>query len=87
MNRLRGDSLEQDIFELVNPAGKSATDEQIQAIVLTREVEKGGIFINNERKKNNLNELPCVFVDIVNISENSENDNKFANKMSSSLIR
>ena len=66
--------MEQDIFELVNPAGKSATDEQIEAIVLTKEVEKGGIYINGERSKNNLNELPCVFVDIVFISENESEE-------------
>lgn len=46
---LRGDKFEIDIFELNDPAGKAATDKEITACVLTREVEKGGAIINAKR--------------------------------------
>jgi phosphopantetheine adenylyltransferase len=31
-----------DVFELVDPVGEAGTDQQIEACILTREVEKGG---------------------------------------------
>ena len=41
MIRLRGDSIELDIFELTDPIGKAGT-EKCDACILTKEVEKGG---------------------------------------------
>ena len=46
LRRLAGNDIELDIFVLRDAAGKSATDTEIQACVLTKEVEKGGQFIN-----------------------------------------
>ena len=66
-SRLSEPSLMVDIFELVDPAGRAATDEELQACILTRETEKGGVFINNKRAENGLNALTPVFVDIVDI--------------------
>jgi pantetheine-phosphate adenylyltransferase len=39
--------LEVDIFELNDPVGRAGTDLEIEAVVLTREVEKGGKMIND----------------------------------------
>ena len=74
-----------DIFALSDPAGKSATDDQLDAIILTREVEKGGEIINKLRSDNGLKSLPCVFVDMILVTDKEQE--KFSNKMSSSLIR
>ena len=35
-----------DTFELLDPVGKAGTDPQIQALILTREVERGGLMVN-----------------------------------------
>lgn len=85
LRRLNGDKFEVDVFELQDPAGRAGTDEQITACVLTPEVMAGGDIINAKRKENGLPELALVVVDLVNISDSD--DGKFANKMSSTLIR
>ena len=86
LTRLMGpDKTVFDIFELNDPAGKAATDDTLDAIILTPEVAKGGDFINNARKENGLPELPLVFVDMIMFEDSV--DEKFSNKMSSSLIR
>jgi len=53
---------------------------------LTPEVAKGGDMINNQRKDNGLEPIELVFVDMVKV-EDTANDAKFSNKMSSTLIR
>ena len=87
MGRLCGDNLEVDIFELQDPAGRAATDEQISACVLTLEVAKGGQMINDKRKENVLPELAIVIADMVKVSDSEDDEKKFSNKMSSTLIR
>ena len=88
MERLLGkDKVELDLFELTDPAGKSATDADLDACILTRESEKGGLWMNNARKQNHLKELPFVFVDMIMVSESQSGTPEFSNKMSSSLIR
>lgn len=42
--------------------------------------------INNQRKDNGLEPIELVFVDMVKV-EDTANDAKFSNKMSSTLIR
>jgi phosphopantetheine adenylyltransferase len=49
------ESLTIDIFALEDPAGQAATDDDLQAVILTKEVEKGGHFINDRRKENGKN--------------------------------
>jgi phosphopantetheine adenylyltransferase len=43
--------LDFNVFELIEPCGVGATLPEIQACVLTREVEKGGLMINNIRRE------------------------------------
>ena len=83
---LRGPEFSTDLFELNDPAGKAATDQEITACVLTREVEKGGAIINGKRQENGLEELELVFVDMILAKEGQE-EKKYSNKMSSTLIR
>mmetsp|Transcript_1325 Transcript_1325/g.1710 ORF Transcript_1325/g.1710 Transcript_1325/m.1710 type:complete len:224 (-) Transcript_1325:168-839(-) len=48
LSRLRGpDKPTADIFELNDPAGRAATDPEIEACILTPEVRKGGDIINS----------------------------------------
>jgi phosphopantetheine adenylyltransferase len=54
LERLCGPSMVLDIFELDNPAGKAATDKELEACILTKEVSKGGQIINGMRSDNNL---------------------------------
>lgn len=37
------------IFELADPIGPTGTDSELEALILTREVEKGGKMINDTR--------------------------------------
>ena len=86
MARLRGEEgLKVDIFALEDPAGQAATDDDLEAVVLTKEVEKGGHIINQKRSENGKNELQFVFVDMILVSD--DQDPKFSNKMSTTLIR
>ena len=85
LQRLRGTTkIELDIFELVDPCGKGATEPDIDAVILTKEVEKGGHMINSQRKENGFKELPFAFVDII-FSEGKEGD--MSAKTSSTYIR
>ena len=53
------------VFELNDPMGVAAYEPDLQAVILTREVEKGGVMINEVRAKNNLQPLELVFVDMI----------------------
>lgn len=87
LHRLRGTTnFEYDIFELVDPAGKAGTESDIDGVILTKEVEKGGHFINERRKENGLSQLPFAFVDLV-FAEGDKDGQNMENKISSSLIR
>ena len=72
LTALRGVSFEIDIFELNDPAGKAATDPEIQACILTKEVEKGGAIINEARTQNGLGQLDLVFVDMILAKDGEE---------------
>ena len=41
-------------FELSDPVGPSGTDPSLEALILTREVEKGGKMVNDARVANSL---------------------------------
>ena len=56
--RLFGNTCEIDIFALCDPAGKAATDDKLNACILTRETEKGGAMINAKRRS--LSELTSI---------------------------
>jgi len=45
------------IDRITDPIGPSGTDEDLQCIVVSKETEKGGQFVNQARLKNGLNEL------------------------------
>lgn len=48
-----------------DPVGVSGTLVELEACILTREVEKGGKMINDVRFKNGLKPLDLVFVDMI----------------------
>lgn len=76
------------MFELVDPAGKAATEPIIDGVILTKEVEKGGHFINQKRKENELSELPFAFIELVFESgEDITSSQNMDMKISSSKIR
>lgn len=57
--------LKVEIFELQDPVGIAGTNPDIEACILTREVEKGGLMINTARMANGLNQIEQVFVDMI----------------------
>ena len=57
--------LDCNVFELTDGCGVGATLPEIQACVLTREVEKGGLMINSIRREKGFPECELVFVDMV----------------------
>lgn len=61
-------------------------------MILTEETKKGGEFLNQERKKNNLTEIPLVFTNIIYTTkeyfkENCNHEANFNSKISSSFLR
>ena len=42
-------NIQVDIFELNDPVGSAGSDATLEACILTREVEKGGLMINQAR--------------------------------------
>lgn len=77
--------LEVEVFELSDPVGVADKYEDLEAVILTREVEKGGQMINDARAKVNMKPLDMVFVDMI-LSEVGSQEN-FSNKTSSTRIR
>lgn len=76
------------VFELEDPVGWAGTDEKIEALVLTREVERGGKMVNDARAANGLYELRLVFVDMILASvTEGERATQFSNKISSTYVR
>ena len=58
----------------------------MQALVLTREVAKGGTMVNEARERNGLKPVQLVFVDMI-LSDIVEGGAEFSNKTSSTHIR
>ena len=56
----KNEELELDIFELIDVAGKAATDTEVEACILTQETAKGGEMINDLRIKNGLKPVTTV---------------------------
>ena len=76
------------VFELEDPVGLAGTDEKIETLVLTREVEKGGKMVNDARVANGLYQLRLVFVDMILASvTEGERATQFSNKISSTYVR
>lgn len=73
-------------FELDDPIGPTGTDEDLQALILTREVAKGGTMVNSAREANSLKPLRLVFVDMI-LADVTKEDSSFSNKTSSTYIR
>jgi pantetheine-phosphate adenylyltransferase len=75
-------------FELEDPVGPTGTDPDLEALILTREVEKGGAMVNEARAKQGLRSLKLVFVDMI-LAVVSEEDrcHQYSNKTSSTFIR
>ena len=53
------------IAPLTDPVGPTGTDPDLDALILTREVEKGGQMINQIRTQNGLKPLELVYVDMI----------------------
>lgn len=68
-----------------DPVGPTGTDINLEALILTREVEKGGKMVNDSREKNGLRPVQLVFVDM--ILSDIEEKSQFSNKTSSTYIR
>ena len=79
------------IFELSDPIGPTGTDPELDALILTREVEKGGKMINDKRQENGLKLLELIFVDMIisdfKVAEHQLMQSQFSNKTSSTYIR
>ena len=80
--------LEQKVVGLTDTAGPSGTDDDLQLLVLSQETIKGGPYVNEVRKTNNLPELDVHVIDMISddvsdLAESFHSDNK----MSSSAQR
>ena len=80
-----------EIVELLDPVGIAGSSPEVQALVLTREVAKGGDMVNQARVKNGLGELDLIFADMiiaaVEATDASPRTHNFSNKTSSTTIR
>ena len=66
------------IYDTVDMAGR---EKNLNCLIVTTETYKGGLYCNEIRKKNNLDEIDICTINVINI--NLDN----GNKISSSLIR
>jgi predicted metal-dependent HD superfamily phosphohydrolase/phosphopantetheine adenylyltransferase len=66
------------IYDAVDMAGR---DKDLKCLIVTTETYKGGLYCNEIRKKNNLNEVDICTINVININLDD------INKISSSLIR
>ena len=82
----RFSNLQIEIHALNDPVGPAGTDPNLQAIILTQEVAKGGKMVDEIRQANGLEPLKHVLADMILVSKDEEGS-KFSNKMSSTLIR
>lgn len=71
-------------YEIQDVCGPTATIEEIDALVVSAESEKGGAFINNERQKKGWHPLFVHRIDVV--GGGSESDN-WQGKLSSTELR
>jgi len=46
-----------EIVRIVDPIGPASTDADLQCIAVSKETERGGVNVNEARKKNNLDVL------------------------------
>ena len=66
------------IYDVVDMAGR---DKDLKCLIVTTETYKGGLYCNEIRKKNNLDEVDICTINVININLDD------INKISSSLIR
>ena len=66
------------IYDAVDMAGR---DKDLKCLIVTTETCKGGLYCNEIRKKNNLDEVDICTINVININLDD------INKISSSLIR
>ena len=79
-------------FELNDPIGIAGEMPEMQACVLTKETQRGGIMINEARFARGLAPLDLIFADMIMTADPSSPQGKtevtsFSNKMSSTNIR
>jgi pantetheine-phosphate adenylyltransferase len=76
-----------EIYELDNPIGLCGSSTDIDACILTRESEAGGILINEKRAANGLSPLKMIFVDQVVADVEEDGTLIYSNKRSVDNIR
>eukprot|EP00898_Chlorokybus_atmophyticus_P000569 jgi/Chlat1/1512/Chrsp12S02023 len=70
-----------DAVPISDPFGQSIEEPSIEAIVVSRETEAGGLAVNEKRKERGLNPLQIVSVDLI------DDTHIPSEKMSSTLLR
>uniref|UniRef100_F6T7H6 Bifunctional coenzyme A synthase n=1 Tax=Ciona intestinalis TaxID=7719 RepID=F6T7H6_CIOIN len=76
-----------EVVPILDPIGPASTDPDLQCIVVSKETERGGVVVNEARRKNNLNDL---YVHVIGegllIGDESSSPTK-ETKLSSSTLR
>ena len=82
-------SLQVRCVEIDDPYGPTKDEEDIQALVVSRETRAGGEAVNRVRKENGLSELAMFLIDVISPSEmNIQGEGALKEKkLSSSFIR
>ncbi|KAL4953646.1 hypothetical protein BDW69DRAFT_164879 [Aspergillus filifer] len=74
--------------QILDPYGPTITEENISAIIVSKETRSGGAAVNNERAKRGWHQLKVFEVDVIHSGEvPSEDVENFASKISSTDIR
>lgn len=79
--------LQPNVVPLTDPIGPSGTGPEFECLVVSKETEKGGLLVNEARKKNGLHPLEVHVIDLVFDDEPDHNMGSNGIKMSSTAER
>ncbi|KAK2841568.1 hypothetical protein FQN49_006130 [Arthroderma sp. PD_2] len=80
--------LELRFVQIADPFGPTITDEDITALVVSKETRSGGKAVNDEREKKGWSTLEVFEVDVLDAGDDtSASDDSFESKISSTEIR
>ncbi|WWC90072.1 uncharacterized protein L201_005005 [Kwoniella dendrophila CBS 6074] len=68
----KGKRIKLDVKEITDAYGPTAYENDIDALIVSKETLSGGLAVNNKRKENNLTELEIFVIDVIGDQKDSQ---------------